>query len=61
MYEKLEALLKERGISIPQLCADTGIGQSTISNLKIRRTEFSMKNAKLVADYLGVPIEALIG
>lgn len=55
LYEKLETLCKERGISIAKLERDCGIGNATV-----RRWDKAfprIDTLKKVADYLGKPIE----
>ena len=55
LYEKLETLCKERGISIAKLERDCCIGNATV-----RRWDKAfprIDTLKKVADYLGKPIE----
>lgn len=55
LYEKLETLCKEQGISIAKLERDCGIGNATV-----RRWDKAfprIDTLKKVADYLGKPIE----
>ena len=59
MYEVLEKLLKERGETFADLSRATGIGQTTLSNLKARGGCLSFENAQKAAEYLGVPLESL--
>ena len=56
MYEKLEHLLKERGISAYKMCKDTGISRSLVSQWK--SGSFSPKHDKLkiLSEYFNVPI-----
>ena len=60
MYEVLEKLLKERGETFADLSRATGIGQTTLSNLKARGGWLSYENAKKAAEYLGVKMEELV-
>lgn len=55
LYEKVEAVCKEKGVSIAKLEKDCGIGNATI-----RRWDKSfprIDTLKKVANYLGKPIE----
>lgn len=61
MYDIFERLLKERGVSVADVCRATGIRQSTMSNWKNRRNRLSAKNAELVADYFGISVDELMG
>lgn len=59
MYEKIKNLCEKKGISIHKMCADLGINDSVISNLKIRENQkaLSAANTAKIANYFG--IEAL--
>ena len=59
MYEKIEALLKERGETVADFCRATGISPSTMTNLKKRKNNLLVDNAKKAAEYLEVSIESL--
>lgn len=62
MYERIVALCEQRGIKPGRICADTGLSRGLMTDLKMGRTkELSGKNAKIVADYLGVTIDYLFG
>ena len=56
MYEKLERLLEEKGISAYKMCKDTGISRSLVSQWK--SGSFSPKHDKLkiLSEYFNVPI-----
>ena len=66
MYPKVEVLLTERGVSIPELCKATGIPLTTIydwrrrSRLEDEPVYLSAENLLLVAKFFGVPMESLI-
>lgn len=57
MYEKIESLLVETHKTAYQLCKDTGINQSVISNWKNGVAQPSLKNLATIAEYFGKPIE----
>jgi len=61
MYDIFERLLKERGLTVADVCRATGIRQSTMSNWKNRNNMLSAKNAQLVADFFGVSVDYLMG
>lgn len=60
MYEKLKELLDERGITVAEMCRETGISQSTMSNLKERGGNLSVENLVKVTRYLGVTVESIV-
>lgn len=60
MYQKFEALLKERGVTVAEVARATGINQSTLTNWKQRDTNLSIKNAIKIADYFGIKIDDLV-
>ncbi len=57
MYKQYEKLLMNKGVSTYQVCAATGLSQSTISTWKTRGGSLSVENLKKLADYFGVTIE----
>ena len=64
MYDRYEALLKEKGVSTYQVCNATGINQTTISMWKKRGQNDPKKKASLKAEqlvklakYFEVPME----
>lgn len=61
MYKKIERLCKAKGISMFRLAKDAGIAQSTLSQLKSRGGNLSLKNAIKVANYFGVELTELAG
>lgn len=61
MYKVFEELLRQKGVTVADVCRATGIRQSTMSNWKKRGNQLSAKNAQLVADYFGVSIDYLMG
>lgn len=62
MYEIIEALCKEHGIKIATLSREAGISKSTLSELKMGRSQsLSAKNINKVASYFNVSIEYLLG
>lgn len=59
-FKKIDSLCNERGISIAQMCRETGVSKSCISELKSGRTNnLSTTNAKKIANFFGVSIDFL--
>lgn len=62
MYERILHLCEQKGIKPGRICSDTGLSRGMMTDLKMGRTKaLSAKNAKIVADYLGVSVDYLIG
>lgn len=58
MYDEIRRIAKEQGISIPSIEKATGLSNGSIS--KWNDSVPTAKNLKLVADFLGVSMEALL-
>lgn len=62
VYDRIADLCKARGITGGKMCNDLGISRSTLSELKSgRSTTLKLEKAKLIADYLEVPVDVLLG
>lgn len=62
MYADFEKLMKERGLSLYRVAKDTGIPLTTLSDWKNGRSNGpKVERLQVLADYLGVPVSALIG
>ena len=60
MYNRIEALLKRRGMTFNQLSVATGVSNGRFTDLKNGRAKtLSTKNLKQVSEYLGVTPEYL--
>lgn len=58
MYEKIQELCDEKGIKIAQMCRETDIRKSTLSELKQGRTKtLSTQSLKKIAQYFCVPLD----
>ena len=57
MYEIFENLLRERGITAYQVHLATGISTATLSHWKQGLYQPKVEKIRLIADYLGVPID----
>ena len=62
MYERIYELCVQRGIKPGRICTDTGLSRGMMTDLKMGRTKtLSTKNTKVVAEYLGVSADDLMG
>ena len=62
MYEKIQALCLQKGIKPGRICTDTGLSRGMLTDLKMGRTKtLSAKNTQIIADYLGVSVDYLLG
>lgn len=62
MYEIIDRLCKEKAITITALSREIGISKSTMSELKMGRSQsLSAKNLDKIATYFNVPIGTLLG
>lgn len=62
LYKRIENLCEEKGITVTQLCRDTGISRSTMSELKAGRT-INLSSVSLVkfARFFNVSTDYLLG
>lgn len=57
LHEKIKRLCDKKGVSIYQMCKDTGIKQNTVSNWKDRPdAKPSLSNALELSKYFDVPV-----
>lgn len=56
-YEKIEALLKMKNITVYRMCKDLGIPTSSATAWKQGFYKPSITNLKKIADYFGVAID----
>lgn len=62
MYEIIEDLLRERGISGVKMSADLGMSRSFMTELrKGRAKSITTQTAQKIADYFGVSVGYLLG
>ncbi len=62
LYERIEALCKNKGINITALCTACGIPRASLSDFKSgRKKTLSAKTLSLIADYFGVSVDYLYG
>ena len=60
MYETFEKLLEESKVTAYQVCKETGIPRSTISDWKAGRYTPKVDKMQKLADYFNVPLEMLL-
>lgn len=60
MYEKIAALLAERGITMYRLSKESGVSLQLLSHWKHGDYRPSLAKLKQIADYFGVTIDSLI-
>lgn len=60
MYSRFLELLQKTGKTTADVCRETGISESTMSNWKKRGGNLSTDNLKRLADYFNVPMEHFV-
>lgn len=62
LYNRLQELCEEKGVSGYRMCKDVGIQPSIMTDLKMgRRASMKVETAQKVADYFGVTVGYLLG
>lgn len=60
LYERIQALCKNKGVSGSRMCLDLGLSKSTLSDLKNGRTKgISVATAQKIAGYFGITVDEL--
>lgn len=57
LYEKIKALMKERGVRQRQLTKDTGIAKQSLSQWRLGLCKPSAKSLRKLADYFSVSVD----
>lgn len=62
LYDRIELLCNSRGINITQMCKESGVPRSTLSDFKANRIK-SISTDKLakIADFFEVSVDYLLG
>lgn len=60
MYEVFEQLLQARGITVADVCRETGVAHAQLSNWKRRKGTVGTKTLQKLADYFGVTVDFLM-
>ena len=62
LYNRIDTLCKERGISITVMCKDAGVSRASLSDLKMGRNQtLSTETLSKIAGYFGVSVDSLLG
>ena len=62
LYENIQVLCKEKGVSGSRMCLDLGLSKSTLSDLKNGRTKgISVPTAQKIAGYFEITVDELYG
>lgn len=62
LYDRIEELCKNRGVSITQMCRDSGASRAPLTELKKGRTKtLSTDTLSKIAAYFDVSIDYLVG
>lgn len=62
LYERLDALCKERGVKGGRMCTDLGISKSLMTDLKSgRKKGVNAETAQKIASYFDVTVGYLLG
>nr|DAR29951.1 MAG TPA: Repressor protein CI [Caudoviricetes sp.] len=59
MYEILDKLLKEKGLTAYKLAKDTGVSTATLTSWKQGKYVPKLDKLQIIAEYLGVTVEYL--
>ena len=62
LYERINSLCKERGITGGKMCTDLCMSKGTLTDLKMgRQKSLSAEKAQKIASYLNVSVAYLLG
>lgn len=62
LYSTISDLCKQKGITGGKMCTDLGISKGTLTDLKMgRQKSLSAEKAQMIAAYLGVSVDYLLG
>ena len=62
LYERIQTLCKQKGVSASRMCLDLGLSKSTMSDMKYGRIKgISMPTAQKIAGYFGITVDELYG
>lgn len=62
LYERIQTLCKQKGVSASRMCLDLGLSKSTMSDMKYGRIKgISMPTAQKIAGYFGISVDDLYG
>lgn len=62
LYDRIQALCKNKGVSGSRMCIELGLSKSTLSDIKSgRKKGVSTATAQKIASYFGVTVGYLLG
>lgn len=61
MYDIIAELCEKHGMTVTEMCYETGVRQSTVANMKKRAGSLNPTNLYTIARYFGVSMEYLMG
>ena len=62
LYERIEALCRDRGINVTEMCRQTGTTRAKLSDLKMKRTKsLSAQTLTKIATFFSVSVDYLLG
>ena len=62
MYNRIESLCKDKGISVTQMCREADIKRANLTELKMGRTvSLSAKTLDKISEYFGVSADFIMG
>lgn len=62
LYKRIEALCKERGVTITDMCRASGAPRGSLSDLKMGRTNgLNAATLSKISAYFGVSVDQLLG
>lgn len=62
LYQRIEMLCKANGVTITQMCRESGVSRGGLSDLKAGRTKFlSSETMNRIAEYFHVTVDFLLG
>lgn len=62
LYDRIQELCKERGVTGSRMCLDLGLSKSTLSDIKSgRKKGISTATAQKISSYFGISVGYLLG
>lgn len=62
LYERIQYLCKQKGVSASKMCIELGLSKSTMSDMKSgRKSGVSVSTAQKIASYFGISVDDLYG
>lgn len=62
LFEKIEKMCKNRGISITKMCLESGASRGSLTDLKMGRSaELTIETLSKIAAYFGISVSDILG